>query len=890
MLREPFRLPLAFSASGAAALLFQVLWFRALGRVVGNTVWTGALVLTAFMLGMAIGGLLAARWAQRIHNPARAFALAEIAVAITGSLLVWGLPVLEPVIGHWLAPLADHSTASAGARLAFALAAMLVPTIAMGTTLALGVRILAHQETTRALGVLYAANTFGAGLAPLLAEYYLIGALGLRSTALVAASLNVLAAGLALTQPPSGAAAAAPARSTRPSAKGLLFAAAAAGGLALALEVIWFRLLILYAPGSDTIFALMLTLVLLGIAIGGALAALLARLQLVWVTVGSSLAVVAGYMLAGWTLSSGKPDLIHYAAPLMLPAAVLSGSLFTLMGAELRADSQNPQSAIGVLTTANTLGAALGAALAGLVLLPRLGIEWSLFVLAGGYALLPLFVAKPAKMALPLAAAAAGLLAFPFGRIDMHLAEAALPYQLIDNWKVARVTQGPTTTLQLLKRERFGEAAAWRLLTDSYSMTTIDREAVRYMQMFAWLPLALHPEPRRALLISYGAGNTAQALLSDPQLRSLTTVDVSPEILGVSPMLHGKRDPLEDPRVQLVLEDGRHYLRMHREQFDIITAEPPPPLIAGVVNLYTREYFMAVAERLAPGGLATYWLPVPQFKPEGARAVTRAFCEAFPDCTLWAGGRRNWILMGGREFGNRPSAQHFSRLWRDALAAPRIAASGLEHPAQLGATFLADSEQLRRWYGETPALTDDHPKRIAPETSAESPMGEYAEWLRSDGAQRRFQGSHWVATHWPAQLTQASLFFFAVQPALNGEIAPDPVGNVTHVDAILRHTDLRIPVLWLLGSDVTEQEIVNRRLGAEGYRPEYAYPLGVRALAERDYATAGELFAEAAEREPDQAGALAAYSMCRAGLHKRAAAVKGADKLASELRCWVGTS
>jgi hypothetical protein len=266
--------------------------------------------------------------------------------------------------------------------------------------------------------------------------------------------------------------------------------------------------------------------------------------------------------------------------------------------------------------------------------------------------------------------------------------------------------------------------------------------------------------------------------------------------------------------------------------------------------------------------------------------VTRAFCEAFPDCTLWAGGRRNWILMGGREFGNRPSAQHFSRLWRDALAAPRIAASGLEHPAQLGATFLADSEQLRRWYGETPALTDDHPKRIAPETSAESPMGEYAEWLRSDGAQRRFQGSHWVATHWPAQLTQASLFFFAVQPALNGEIAPDPVGNVTHVDAILRHTDLRIPVLWLLGSDVTEQEIVNRRLAAEGYRPEYAYPLGVRALAERDYATAGELFAEAAEREPDQAGALAAYSMCRAGLHKRAAAVKGADKLASELRCW----
>jgi spermidine synthase len=886
LLREPFKLPLAFFASGMAALLFQVLWFRTLGRVLGNTVWAGALVLTAFMLGMAIGGLLATRWAQRIRNPARAFALAEITVALTGSLLVWSLPVLEPVVGQWLSPLAEHSIAIAGVRLTLALAAMLVPTIAMGMTLALGVRILAHKETTRALGVLYAANTFGACLAPLVAEYYLIGAFGLRNTALVAASLNVLAAALALTQPPGAATVAAPAPGAYPFPKRLLFAAAATGGLALALEVIWFRLLILYAPGSDTTFALMLTVVLLGIAIGGALAPMLARLQLVWVTTGSSLAVVVGYILAGWTFGSGKPDLIHYAVPLILPASILSGSLFTLLGAQLRADSQNPQPAIGVLTTANTLGAALGAALAGLVLLPSLGMEWSLFVLAAGYALLPLIVAKPAGMVLPLIAGAACLLLFPFGRMDVHLAAAALPYRQIDGAKVAQVTQGPTTTLQLLKRERFGEAAAWRLLTDSYSMTAINSQAIRYMQMFAWLPLALHPEPQRALLISYGAGNTAQALLSEPHLRQLTVVDISPEILGVSALIHGKNDPLKDPRVRLVLEDGRHYLRMHREQFDIITAEPPPPLIAGVVNLYTREYFMAVAERLAPGGLATYWLPVPQFKPEGARSVVSAFCDAFPDCTLWAGTQRDWILMGGREFGNRPSAQHFSRLWRNATAAPRITASGLEHPVQLGATFLADAEQLRRWYGATPALTDDYPKRIAPETVSGSPLGQYAAWLKPEDAYRRFQESPWVARHWPAEFTQASLPFFMVQPVLNGEFAPDAIGNVTHVDAILKHTDLRIPALWLLGSDVTEQEIVNRRLATGRYRPDYAYPLGVRALAERDYATAGELFTEAAKREPGRAGALAAYSMCRAGLQKQAAAVTGADKLTPALRCW----
>src|SRR6185295_11921369 len=338
----------------------------------------------------------------------------------------------------------------------------------------------------------------------------------------------------------------------------------------------------------------------------GIAAPMLARAGFVWVAAGSSLAVVFGYLVAGPLHIPGRPDLLHYALPLMLPAATLSGSLFTLLGARLRGIDENPQPAIGRLTTANTLGAALGAAGAGLLLLPALGMERSLFLFATGYALLPLVLVESRRAwrsQWPVLAAVAGLALFPFGRMQSHLAEAAFPYQIQDDAKVVQVTQGPTTTLQILRRERFGEPVSWRLLTDSYSMASTDRYARRYMQLFAWLPLSLHPEPRRALLISYGAGNTAEALLSDPELAQLTVVDLSPEILAASPVLHGDRDPLRDPRVRLVREDGRHFLRVWREQFDIITAEPPPPVIAGVVNLYTREYFAALAQRLAPGGL-----------------------------------------------------------------------------------------------------------------------------------------------------------------------------------------------------------------------------------------------------------------------------------------------
>jgi spermidine synthase len=886
-------LPLAFFASGAAALLFEVLWFRALGRVLGNTVWAGALVLTAFMLGMALGGALAARWAQRVRRPARAFAAAEATVAVAGTLLVWGLPELEAMVGVWLAPLVEHSGALAATRLLFSLAALLVPTTAMGMTLAFGVRVLAHRDTTRALGVLYAANTFGACIAPLVAEYQLIGALGLRGTALVAASLNALAALIALRHPAPAQAGAAPAPAEAAYATSpprLLAAAALAGALALGLEVIWFRILILYAPGSDTAFALMLAIMLFGIALGGALAPLLARAGFVWVTTGCSLAVVLGYIVTGPLYIPGRPDLLFYALPLMLPAATLSGALFTLLGAQLRGLSENPQPAIGRLTTANTLGAALGAGGAGLLLLPLIGMENSLFLFAAGYALLPLLLVERRaewQRLLPAVAALVGLAFFPFGRIQSHLAEAAFAYQIGDQSKVFQVTEGPTTTLQLLRRERFGEAASWRLLTDSYSMTAIDRHAKRYMQLFAWLPLSLHPEPRRALLISYGAGNTAQALLSDPQLAGLTVVDVSPEILAASPVLHGDRDPLRDPRVRLVREDGRHFLRTRREQFDIITAEPPPPAIAGVVNLYTREYFAALRERLAPGGLATYWLPVLQFDPAGAKAVIAAFCESFHDCTLWVGGRHDWVLMGGRDFKSQPATRHFARLWRDPLAGPRLIANGFEHPAQLGATFLGDAPQLRQWVGVTPPVTDDRPKRMKAEPVADRPFGEYALWLLPDGARRRFEASSWIATHWPQELLSWTPQYFAIQPVLNAQVDADPVKSLGDVDALLRRTDLRIPVLWLLDTDMTEQAILERRLaeGAKSMRPEYAFPLGARALAERDYARAGVLLAQAADIN-SHAGAAAAYAFCRAGSPRRARAVKGAEQLMAELRCW----
>jgi hypothetical protein len=132
-------------------------------------------------------------------------------------------------------------------------------------------------------------------------------------------------------------------------------------------------------------------------------------------------------------------------------------------------------------------------------------------------------------------------------------------------------------------------------------------------------------------------------------------------------------------------------------------------------------------------------------------------------------------------------------------------------------------------------------------------------------------------------LKAQSLVFFSVQPILNGELLADPVRRLPLVDRILRETQLQVPVYWLLGSDLHEQQILERKVGD---LPEYAYPRGVRALAERDYDAAARLFAAAAEREPQLAGPLTAYALCRAGKAAQAARVKGAEQLAAALRCF----
>jgi hypothetical protein len=551
----------AFLLTGAAALLFETLWFRLAGLALGNSIWASAAVLASFMAGLALGNGLAARFGERVTRPLRLYAVLEIGVAVTGLALVLGFPLIAERLAPLLAAWAGAEAVLHGARMLVAFGLMLLPATAMGTTLPLLARALVRHDARFgvALGRLYGWNTLGGVAGAVMGEGVLISQLGLSWAAVVAAGLNLAAAAVALGLDvgwgPSTSQQAPTPPSTPPGVRRLrrprLLAAAFLGGaILLGLEIVWFRFLQLFVFGTQTVFALMLATVLAGIGLGGLLAAVCLRrwpgadhfVGLIALSGGiATIVTYAGFdpaVLPGGALGDRSLTLV-LSAWLMLPTSLVSGVMFTLLGQALRREMRGDAEATGWLTLANTVGAALGAPVAGLLLLPGLGVERTLFALAVSYVLLAGLVLpgrdEPRATRYAVAGAVALFLLvaalFPFGLMYGRFVRLTLARSASDGARLVALREGLTETLLLLQKDWGGAPIYHRPITNAHSMTSTTFYGRRYMKLFAYWPLALRPESRRALLISYGLGNTGEALARSPSLTAIDVVDISHTIL-----------------------------------------------------------------------------------------------------------------------------------------------------------------------------------------------------------------------------------------------------------------------------------------------------------------------------------------------------------------------
>jgi len=903
-------LGLVFFLSGASALLFETLWFFQSGLALGNSIWASSLVLASFMGGLALGNGLAGALGHRVRNPIALYAALEIAIGVTGAGLVFGLPALTPALAPSFGPLVDQPWLLNSLRLGIAFALMLIPATAMGATLPLLVAALYARDRRfgAVLGRLYGWNTLGAVVGAVVGEVLLIGWLGIRGTAWVAAGGNALAAvlvlGLARRQAetgvsPSGQPPASPLGSR---ARWLLLAAFGFGGLLLAMEVVWFRFLLLFVAGTNLAFALMLAVVLFGIGVGGfAASALLGRNGSNW-RAATPVALVAGSLSAllyagfGFQLSStGSPQaltaesILGLALPLMLPVSFLSGGLFTALGEGLHREIGGETRSTGLLTLANTTGAALGSLVGGFVLLPQFGVENSIRLLSAGYGVFAAFAwlggARPSaplgRIAGTIAAAIlVGVIGFfPSGLMNERFLGVSLA-RVVPPETVVTVKEGLTETLVYTQGSRFGEPLHTRLVTNGHSMSATHLPSQRYMKLFVYLPVALHPEPRSALLISYGVGVTARALVDTRELETIDVVDISRDILDMSATLapDGRRSlapapgdsPLDDPRVAVHVEDGRFFLQATDRRFDLITGEPPPPKLAGIVNLYTLEYFELVRDRLEKGGIATYWLPVHALMVSDTLAILRAFCDVFLDCTLWTGSGRDWILVGSRGDGERVSLDRFAQQWRDPLVATELRALGLEQPGQVGALFLADADQIDRFTEGTEPLTDDFPKRLSDRVAS----GRYRTWMIPERTRPRFADSRILREHWPEGFVGAGLPWFDTQDDINRILGYDEnmalreanAPELPRVHELLEEGSLKTLPLWLLGSSVGLQRAAETAASTGRKSPEIDYHRGAGELVAGRWSDAALLFESASTGDWTQRLLpFRAYARCRAG-------------------------
>lgn len=699
--------------TGAASLIYQVVWVRQLTLVLGATSRGIALVLGTFMLGLALGAWLIGRIGDRVARPLRLFGCLELGAAATALAVT----ALAPSLPHL------HAHLPYGAVAALSLLLLTVPTALMGATLP---AVLAYvdralrdpEQTRRAVSPLYAANTFGAVVGALAAGFLLIEHLGFWGSACIAATLELLVglAAVALDRP----VAALPREArTWPAAPAGL-ALFVSGFATLSYEIVFTRLLLQGFLGTAFAFTIMLAAFLGGLALGAALtprapSAATAGLGVV-TTISALLALVLVplvvltpelvELIRGRDVRFGMRLLTFsgLASALLGLPAVVWGMVFPLAARSLVC-SGRAAATFGGAYWLNTLGALGGSLVTGFLLLPLVGTRGALLIVAALQALAGVWlVAREGRWsvaAVALAITVVGIgVAWP-PRVGAELgAGTPVPPHLVGRQHEQRVLcyrEGETATTMVLQHVVTGQR---QLVLDGFG-TAADGPGSHYMRMMGHLPMLLHPHPQRALVICLGTGATARAAASWPGT-TLDVAEINADVLACSPHFSPANAALA---ARVHVADGRTFLQRSHARYDVITLEPMPPHFAGAVNLYSREYYALAARWLTSDGLLAQWVPLHLLAPHDARQILATLQAVLPATYLF--------VMPGDWTGIAIAARQpldLSRLSaRLAAAPPALTRLGLG-AARLRAAFVLDPAGVRRYAAGAALITDDRPR------------------------------------------------------------------------------------------------------------------------------------------------------------------------------------
>lgn len=707
-----------FFLSGASALVYQIAWLRLLSVIVGVTVHAASAVLASFMGGLALGSWLGGRAADRTRYPLRAFGFVEFGIALSALLVPATLDRVERLYAALHEQMPEAALALAAARALSASLVLLVPTSLMGASLPLLAKHVqlttgSSRSTTSRIGLLYSANSAGGIAGTLLAGFVLIGAIGVTATTRYAAAANILVGAAALAfwsatvrRPQVEPAEPEPASRLQ---RTVLMVFAIAGFVGLALEVVWFRVLVLFLPATTYAFTTMLATVLLGIAAGSAIASARVRRSrdpvrgLVWIQIWAGVATILSMAMLAYTYRMGwrTSGTTQACVVAMLPATLLMGAAFPFGVAVWLRDARQVGTRIGRLYAVNVCGAVAGALCGGFVLLPLAGSRGSLIVLAAAYVgsgCLLAFAAAPRRRA-AITAAAAVLLLFTAVLVLPDLYHSVLARRYPPGARLLFHEEGVQTTVTV-HEEPSGQKTMY---LDGLHQANDSPPMVDLHATIGNLPMVLHQRPRRALVIGLGGGVTPGAVATY-STALVDLVELAESVVPAARLFSAVNgNLLERPNVSLRIDDGRNHLLLTGARYDVVTADVIQPIHAGAGNLYSIEYFQLTRRVLRDGGLVAQWIG--HRDEVHYKLIMRTFLAAYPHATLWADGG---IMIGSSE-PLRVSREAFERKGEDPAVRALLARLGLRSFEDLLRRYTAGPDELRQFVGEGPILTDDRP-------------------------------------------------------------------------------------------------------------------------------------------------------------------------------------
>ena len=752
-----------FFLSGTTALIYQILWIRMLGLIFGHTVYAVTTVLVVFMGGLGLGAYLCGRVVDRVQGLLRMYGILELGIGGYCLLIPW---IMEGVKWTYLSLSRSLDLSHASftmVQFLLVLIALLLPTTLMGATLPILSRFFVRDldKVGEGVGRLYALNTFGAVFGTYLAGFQLLPVLGMKLTLLFAASLNIgigflifrFDERLKLILGHESRLRAKPEASMVSERVGGLFrdnfqiklvvaGFALSGAASMIYEIAWTRALSLVIGSSTYAYSSMLLSFLLGIAVGSAVFSRLTRKRPASFYWFSGIQLAIGLSAAAvLPLFEHLPEMVlraltitkAYSFVLFLQVVVSSAVMFLptfLIGATfpcvVMMVSRNLSRLghdVGSVYAYNTIGAIVGSLLAGFILIPSIGVQASIEVAIVINLLIALVIGVfGSSHQIFRLVGGIGVFVVAFGVLNLP------------DWDRKLMSSGPSVYAGLYIDEMAGrsfddileEKAEVVYYKDGISSTVSVHKEYNSIHLrvngktdasnggdmqtqlkAGHLPALIHPDPKTALVIGLASGVTVGAL-TQYDLDRIDVVELEPAMIEASAFFEKEnRNALNDPRVNLIIGDGRNALMATTNKYDLIISEPSNPWIGGVATLFTQEFFDLIRKRLEPDGVVAVWIQGYGMAPEDVRMVAHTFLSIFSNATLWMPGQSDYLLIGSLQ----PVSLDLDRV-RKAYYSPSFFREDMDRlkmlsPEAILGDFYLDADDLVRFTVGAELNTDD---------------------------------------------------------------------------------------------------------------------------------------------------------------------------------------